>query len=201
MNSPMPNDPKHDSGTAVVPVAHPNGEIHQVEFPADLSIADAHSALMASGYQMPAQPTSAGAIENQQSFKDNARKLWNLVGNGKDRAEAGNFVSRTGDYSEPQREANLDSGKGQIVFSNPPKDALGVIHTHPRTGGPSDTDIQSAKNHRMTVYVIDADGLHAVDPGGQVTTVFHSVGDATKEADKQKKPWVPKYNAAGHRIN
>jgi hypothetical protein len=61
------------------------------------------------------------------------------------------------------------------------------VHTHPHGGGLSPQDIQSAKDHHITVYAIDLDGLHGVGPDGKITEVYRSVGDLM---DKKKKAEV-----------
>jgi hypothetical protein len=113
-------------------------------------------------------------------------RLWNSVGNGRERAEAGNFITRQGSYTSEKKTHDQADGTGRIVFDKP-QDALATIHTHPRTGGLSPQDIQSAKDHKMVIYAIDADGLHAVGPDGKVTEVYRSVGDLMYKKKKAGK--------------
>jgi hypothetical protein len=202
--------PEFDSGKAVIPVLRPNGGgVDDVAIPPDMhdmSPSDLHSYLTASGYSQPSligqqkQPSAAGAIENSKEFKDNARQLWNEAQNGTGfRGEVGNFVTRQGSYTAPLKTPGREDGGGRITFADKPSDAMGIVHTHPHVGGLSPQDIQTAKDHHLTVYAIDADGLHAVGADGKVTQIY-SLGDMLHE-DKPKKVWTPKYNAAGHRIN
>lgn len=197
------SDPKFDSRPPNIPVHTGNGNISNVEVPPDVSLDDPqlHAALIDHVSNLAPslkQPTAAGALENQKSFKENAQQLWNKVENGKDRAEAGNFVRNDGSYSEPVRRPDQESGAGRIDFGQKPANVSAVVHTHPRTGGPSPQDIQTAKDNKMTVYVVDADGLHAVDPGGNVTRVYQSTGQLFDEGPKPKPVWVPRYRTDEH---
>jgi hypothetical protein len=188
----MPNE--FDSGKAVIPVLHPNGDLHNVEVPSDTSLADLHASLVDSGYArssisgQPSQPTAAGAIENSAEFKQNATNLWNSVQNGKFRGEAGNFLTRQGNYTAPVKTEGTSEGGGRIAF-NKPADTIAVVHTHPHGGGLSPQDIQTAKEHHITVYAVDLDGLHAVGPDGKITEIYRSVGDLM---DKKKRAEVRK---------
>jgi hypothetical protein len=132
------------------------------------------------------RPTPEGSLEHSKEFKDNVRRLWAMAGGPNSRAEAGNFLDWNEKYSEPVVSKNLESGKGQINFGPRPPGAEDVIHTHPRTGGPSEQDKATAKENHINVYVVDADGLHLVEPDGKVTRVFDSVGQATAETPKKK---------------
>jgi len=148
------------------------------------------------------RPTAEGSQEHTKEFKDNARRLWALAGGPNSRAEAGNFLDWNAKFSEPVVSKNLESGQGQISFGPRPPGAESVIHTHPRTGGPSEQDKARAKENRINVYVVDADGLHLVEPDGKVTKVYDAVGGATAETPKPKPKWVPKYDPkTGHRLN
>src|SRR5258708_34504225 len=96
-----------------------------------------HSALADAGYVHPAgaiphQPTAEGAVENSPEFKRNAQRLWNAVRNGQERAEAGNFVTRGGVYTDLKKEQNLPSGGRPKVFYKDPETTLAQIHLHRR---------------------------------------------------------------------
>jgi len=188
----MPND-RFDSGHVVIPVRHPNGETHNIAVPEDTSLSDLHDALVDSDYAHTGlapqqQPTAEGAIENSLEFKKNATELWNAAKNGQLRGEAGDFLTRRGSYTKPVVTQDTSDGTGRITFDKP-ADTMAVVHTHPRTGGLSPRDIQTAKDHKMVVYAIDTDGLHPVGPDGKVTEVYRSAGDLM---DKKKKAEVRK---------
>src|ERR1700755_2414297 len=97
------SDPKFDSGHAIIPVHTGDGNISNIAVPPDVDMNDLHAALLDHVSSLaPAgkQPTAAGALENQKSFKENAQKVWNTVENGKERAEAGNFINNDGTYTD-----------------------------------------------------------------------------------------------------
>jgi hypothetical protein len=181
----------------VIPVVHPSGDIHNISVPEDTSLEDFHSALVKAGYDTPQvsakqeKPTPEGSLEYSKEFKDNARQLWSLSGGVNSRSEAGNFLSEDNSYSTPVVSKNLESGQGRINFGEKPAGAKYVIHTHPRTGGPSEQDKATAKNNKMDVYVVDSNGLHLVEPDGKITRVYQSVGQATAVTPKPKPKFIP----------
>lgn len=189
----MPNDNFDYSAqkTVVVPVMHPSGEVHNIEFPADTPIADFHAALSSADYEHPAlnaaieaaqkQPTAEGALENSQAFKAAARKAWNSVAEGDLPQEAGFMVDRNGNPSAIQsgQEINSAADKGSLTLNVPPG-TFALVHTHPRptmskqwTQQPSQADINTATKNKENVYVVSSTGLWLAEPSGKVTQVFN----------------------------
>lgn len=165
----MPQDKTFDSGKVVIPVAHPSGDIHQIEVPRDMSLADLHAAALDAGYahQFPSPgPTREGVIENSPKFKAKAEEAFSKVGYGSpfSKAEAG-FIVRNGVYSPVKVQADpKGENGGEMSFETYPGDM--VVHTHslPYQQSPSDNDKATAK--KTPVYTITQDGLWYSDRNG-----------------------------------
>ena len=63
------------------------------------------------------------------------------------------------------------------MFHNVPGNVMANVHTHFKTSGPSPQHIQTAKDNKMVVYVVDGAGWHAVGAGGKITTVYSLGGN------------------------
>jgi hypothetical protein len=137
----MAND-NFDSGHAVIPVLHPNGEIHSVAAPPDTELADLHSSLMAAGYSHPAidtqekQPTREGSLEYSDEFRSAAKKAYDLSGDGRLNREAGFSVDKSG-VPGPMQYNDMKHGdeSGSLAIQTEPS-ALGTLHTHRDVGNP-----------------------------------------------------------------
>ena len=170
---------KYDSGKPrVIDVLHPSGDVHSIAVPPDLPLSDLHAALT-ENYQIgnPGQPAREGSLEYSPAFRDAANKAYGASARGMTRREAGFSVDQNG-RPGPQTVHDSKPGEGfSDTITYYPND-LATLHTHPNVGGasqqPSQNDINEAKKARKTFYVVGADGLYAVDPGGVVSQVFKS---------------------------
>lgn len=180
----MPNEKKFDSGPAVIPVAHPNGEVHNIAVPPDTPLADLHFAL--SDYSWGKNPPYLGAnvdalghpkkgpnkdgvLENTPDFKKAARAVWDAAGRGRNTNEAGVYLDEN-NKAAPVQVSDKD-GKASLRV---PTSSKMLLHSHPNTAGgqPSDQDIESAKKLGKTIYVVSKSGLQGVDKFGKVTAVY-----------------------------
>jgi hypothetical protein len=170
----MPN--RFDSGIAVL---HPSGEVHSLEIPPDMSMADVHASL--SDYYQPSQPTREGAVEYSSAFRQAAKQAVGLARLDESRrkhganagGEAGFSVDRSGSTSPVTFSQDKESTRGSLQQTVSPN-TLGLFHTHDsyHQSDPSGPDIAVAKKARTVVYVASRDGLYAVDPAGVKTKVF-----------------------------
>jgi hypothetical protein len=180
----MAND-NFDSGHVVIPVLHPNGEIHSVAAPSDTELADLHSSLVDAGYSHPAidtqekGPSAAGSLELSENFRKQSAAAWKAVSQGMNsRAESGFNVNKDGEVGPLKTEVTPD----MPGMSSVPRDKLtfypsdlAVVHTHPNGSsipGPSENDVKAAVKMHKTVYTVSKGGLYAIDPAGKVTRVY-----------------------------
>lgn len=176
----MPND------KVVVPVFHPeSGEVHQIEFPHDLPIHEAHSAL--EDYYTESKPSQEGTVEYSPEFISQVSKAWDAAARGNNPlVEAGFSVGKDGKASP--LEINR-AAYGQIPTDkiHTTSDALGVVHTHPdaRAGSVSNPaspqDIEAAKKFKKHVWIVDLNGLHDITPDGQLVNIYRSIPKAEKK--------------------
>jgi hypothetical protein len=178
---------KFDSGP-VIPVLHPNGDVHNISVPEDTDLADLHSTLADAGYMHNAltsqtQPTANGALENSPAFKESARKAWSEVSYGDLPQEAGFMVGKNGKMSPVQTGKEIGSKEttGSTVFHIPPEGVFATVHTHPRPAmnknwvqQPSPPDVDVAKNNKQNIYVVTSSGLWLAEPDGKVTHIFNN---------------------------
>lgn len=172
----MAEENKYDSGPAVIPIAHPEGGVHDISAPPDTPIQGLHDALMDSGYahDIP-PPTKEGALEYSEQFRMAARNAIgasrNFTGN-----ESGFSSDAQGNPGKIQTTVGVaTAGASHQLKIAGPSNAQYTLHTHPKNTGsdqPSPEDVQNAKNLHRTVYVASQAGLFSVDPGGRVTQVF-----------------------------
>lgn len=178
----------------VVPVVHPNGEVHSVAVPPDLDLGDFHKALLDSEYshqvlaQPQSQPRREDAIEFSPQFRDAAAKAimasHNFTGQ-----EAGFAIRQDGSPArnvkgEPVIQSSKEFGKGHNLKVITQANDLGILHTHPNNPRPSPGDIDDAKQNHMTIYAASPEGLWQVSPSGEVQQVFNS---RTWYSDKNPK--------------
>lgn len=168
----MPNENKYDSGPAVVPVAHPNGEVHNIAVPPDTPLADLHAAL--NDYSMDLAgprkgPSKDGVLENSPDFKKAAWDVWTAAGRGRYENEAG--VSLDDKGKEAPVQVSKKDGRASLVV---PASSKVLLHSHPNSAGgqPSEKDIESAKKYGKTIYVVSKSGLQGVDKFGKTTIVY-----------------------------
>jgi hypothetical protein len=189
----MPQE-KHDSGHAIVPVAHPNGEIHAIAVPPEIvsspeGLADLHSALGDAAYHH--EPTRETAIEFSPQFRKSAATAMTKMQMGEARrffdqgseltGEAGFEVRGDGTMGPLEyRQDDPKDGKGGLTQKIASTD-LGALHTHDKfhEAEPSSGDREAAKNAHATIWVASRNGLYSVDPAGQVTQVFKKSNWAT----------------------
>jgi hypothetical protein len=181
----MANENRFDSGIGhvVLPVQHPNGEVHNIAVPPDTDLGDFHAALSEYEHQpMPVQqPTAEGSIEHSEAFKKAARDAWSNVGYGDLPQESGFLVDKNGTPGKMVQGAEIGSQAttGSTTFQIPPGGVFATLHTHPRETmnkkwiqQPSQPDVDVAKNSRQNVYVVTSSGLWLAEPNGQVSQVF-----------------------------
>ena len=171
-----------DSGHAIIPVAHPSGEVHNIAVPDGTDMGDFHAALGEAGYHhdLP-EPKKEGALEYSPEFKQTAKRIWSRVTNGKAEGEAGTYFTAEGKSGDVQQ-----SPGGYELSVKAPKSAPYVIHTHPDKGTdkPSPPDVASAKKYNKTIYVVSRSGLWSAEPDGNFQRVFKS---PTWYEDKEPK--------------
>jgi hypothetical protein len=185
----MPN--KFDSGTAIIPVAHPNGELHDIEFPTDLPVSQLHDALSDSGYlHEPTQPSADNALENDPAFKKAASEAYSrsLANNNPNTRIAKEWGFSVGAHGEigPMVAMDDDATHGQLKI-NVRDDDIGAVHTHDfrHEATPSPRDIQSSREFKKTIYVASRAGLTAIAPDGTTTKVYdypEDIGNKKKKA-------------------
>jgi len=168
------------NNSVVLPIVHPNGEVHNIAVPEDTPMEDFHSALVDSGYAHPtieskqSQPKADNAVENSAAFREAARKAWEATTGGQDdTTEASFYVDKNGNPGPLTKQVSPAGGVDKVTIKTT-ADSMGVVHTHPnqRIQGPSDADIANAKKFKKTMWVVTRSGLYAVDPGGKTTKVF-----------------------------
>lgn len=162
-----------DSGHVVIPVLHPDGEVHDIAVPPDTPLADFHDALAEYYHQ---EPTADGAVENSEAFKQRAKQAWaESVSGLKPDIESGFNVDKTGTMGPLQTQVTPRGSLPTDKITVTPN-TLGVLHTHPNaaTPVPSPGDIAAAKASHKTIWLTSRNGLYAVDPKGNVTHVFKS---------------------------
>jgi hypothetical protein len=174
-------DESYDSGHVVIPVLHPDGDVHNIAVPADTPLPDLHAAL--ADYQLPdlgqqsSQPTAAGAVENSPAFKQRAQQAWDAAARGvRPDVESGFEVGRTGNAGPIQTQITPRGSTPQDKIQLRSPNSLGVVHTHPNSNSPfpSPGDIAAAKAAHKTVWLTSKYGLFSVDPSGKVTNIFKS---------------------------
>ncbi len=186
----MPN--KFDSGPAIIPVLHPSGEVHNIEVPPDMPLADLHASL--ENYYQPAQPTREGAIENSPAFRQAAKEAWAKTQYGNRPEEAAFAVNKQGQTSPigvteitPGRQY---AGSGRIPISG---NTFATLHTHPSNPRnidprPSDVDVASAQTTGLPTYVASKEGLFMIRPSdGKVIQVFTNDDWASKTPKEPRK--------------
>ena len=182
----MANDPTPTSEThATVPVLHPeSGEVHDIAVPFGTDIADLHQAL--SDYYMDAnrQPTEAGALENQDSFREAARNA--ITQTESSGIEHGFVVNEKGIPVPAPMGVNhsmqltIQPGDSATFHAHPGNASLGYSGK-----GPSPNDIQLSKDTHVPFYVSTRDGLFMVRPSdGKVIQVFDKGEWAKKNKSK-----------------
>jgi hypothetical protein len=186
----MGNEPtKYDSGTAIVSVKHPSGEIHDIELDASTPPAEFHTALLNSGYMH--EPSAEQALENSSSFKQSANEALtqmrgaetqHRIGRGQS-GEAGFTVDSQGRPSKVtfSPDPTTRDNHGEMVQTIP-SGGIGALHTHDayHEAAPSPADIEAAKKAKKTIWVVSRSGLSSIDPSGAVSRVY-SVDDLTKK--------------------
>jgi hypothetical protein len=182
----MAND-KYPLVHPIIPVLHPDGEIHDIAMPPDTSLAELHDGL--TDYRMPITakgPTKEGSLEYSPEFKQAAAKAWGLTMHGRlPLRETAFSVNRQGN---PGPISIHDSKPGETptdTFETNSNDPF-TLHTHPSgtLQTASTVDKNLAKTLHKTFYVSSNDGLYSVDPGGQVTQVFHDAEWASSKDPK-----------------
>lgn len=164
---------KFDSGHVIIPVVHPDGDIHAIAVPEGTDLSDLHDALTESGYIHPNAPTKEGTLEYSPAFRKTAQAAMNRM----------HLTGTLGNIGEVATYFDANGNPGPLTHSDDqiatvthkvPIDAPYLMHTHPdrKSGRPSQQDIDNAKNLHKTSYVVSKDGLQAIDPSGQVTQVF-----------------------------
>lgn len=175
----------YDSGHVVIPVVHPEGDVHNIAVPADTDVRDLHSSLTNAGYSHPAidtperGPSIDNILENTDAFRRQSAAAWKVVSQGMNsRAESGFNVNKDGEVGPLKTEVTPDMPglpsvpRDKLTFY--PSD-LAVVHTHPNGSsipGPSENDIKAAQKMHKTVYTVSRGGLYAIDPAGKVTRVY-----------------------------
>jgi len=184
----MPNKNKYDSGHAIIPVAHPSGEVHTIEVPFGTPMQDLHDALLDAGYHK--EPTREGSLEYSPEFRRASGRAWQDVAYGDLPQEAGFVVTKDGKIEKPAlgKEIGQNEDKGSLTFQLPSDGAFATLHTHPRptmnrhwTQQPSPADVTVAKSAKQNVYVSTSSGLWLVESDGHVHQVFKREDWATRK--------------------
>jgi hypothetical protein len=178
-------DNRFDSGTphVVLPVKTVDGDIHNVAVQPDTDLQDLHTALASDptyAHPFPSeQPAKEGSIEYDPRFRKAASDAWERVGNGSAKAESGFVIGRTGGTVP----AGVAPGHS-LQLTNLPG-GVGNLHTHQNGAyqGPSDADIQDAKNDKehRTYYVASKGGLYSVNHAGEITHIFSNTDWASSK--------------------
>lgn len=186
----MANDYSGANAHVVLPIVHSgDSELHHVAVDpgVDLSL---HQSLLQSGYApMPTaskQPTKEGSLEYSPEFRKAGAELWSRSNMGQRPGEVGTYLDSTGKVGPYTFHAQEPDGASVQV--SVPKGAPYVAHTHPNYADsePSPQDIAVPKAFKKTIFVVSSTGLHAIDPAGNVTTVFHNTDWPTS-----KHPQLP----------
>jgi hypothetical protein len=177
-------DPTFDSGHAIIPVKHPDGNIDRIAVPTDTSLEELHGALSDAGYMhdFPTpQPTAAGALENSDDFRNQSKAAWDAIHQGANaNAESGFSVYKDGTGSSIHTEVHPQTS-GMVAVPHDTihygKDDFAINHVHPNATSdkPSQNDQEAAKKIGKPIYVTSKTGLWMVRPSdGKILRVFQS---------------------------
>jgi hypothetical protein len=161
-----------------------SSDVHNIAVPFGTDIADLHQALL-DDYAIE-QPTEAGAIENQDSFREAARKA--IQSTKSNQQEAGFVLEKSGHYenvpqgSEHSMQVAADSDYDAATLHVHPSPGFGGSEFGPRvTEGPSANDVALSKKSGVPFYISTKTGLYRVRPSdGHVDKIFDRANWAEK---------------------